>query len=315
MFTKFSREGAIGKISLVALDICVAILLSGICIWMGEDILGGIGIVANQLLLQKTIVSNLFFNYFNPAVVPAINTFTSLWMFLISMLVFLSVVVLLHVFFKKKNSKKFKDRQVKYQSFCASVVSYENDELITNYTGKDFNYKKLHLSKRDFTKSDNRSALLKEIKAMHEIIKGNEKNKLRELYFGLGFVDELESKFNHHSWYKRVEAIQEAKQFGVIQLYPNIFKLVSDSHELVRRNALLARIDLDEQPLSFLEEIDYSLSIWERHKILSSLTKLPTIKLPNFSKLYTKHPLHKDFLKELSDYFNQKEQATVLQLA
>jgi len=269
--------------------------------------------ISNSLVSSYLV--SLFETNFNPALIPHFKVFTSAWVLIIAALLLLSTSVLLHHYKKQFNSKKVQQRKTKYQNFFANVVADESDSISAKYISKDHKVLKQHLSKQDFMNEDNRQALLTELKAMYNIISGNEKSKLRELYFGLGFVDELNNKFEHKNWHVRVDAIHETKQFGVTKLYPNIFRLVNDPNEMVRRNALIARVDLDDEPLSFLSDIDYVLSNWERHKILSSLAKLPSHKLPTFSKLYYTYPLHKEFLKELSDYFDQSGFAKVLQMA
>lgn len=252
---------------------------------------------------------------FNSTIVPHFSMFTTTWIVLIALLVILICVVLIHNFRKHLISKKLKQRQTKYQNFFANVVEDTSQNISKQYTTHEDQSLKQHLSKDDFVKDDNRNALLTELKAMYNIISGDEKGNLRELYFALGFVDDLKNKFEHKSWHKRVEAIHEARQFGVSQLYPKIISLVTDPNEMVRRNALLARVDLDEQPLSFLSDIDYELCNWERHKILTSLAKLPSHKLPRFSDLFTTYPLNRQFLKELSDHFDQSNHASIIQMA
>ncbi len=270
---------------------------------------------SNSAFTIGAYLTSLFEASFNSSIVPDFKIFTSVWMLIIGVLIMLTASVLIHSFVRNNTASKIKERQTKYQDFFADVVADESTEISTAYFSQNQPELKQHLSKEDFTDPANRKALLKELKATYDLISGSEKSKLRELYFGLGYVDELKTKFEHKKWNVRVEAIQEAKQFGVKQMYPRIFKLVDDSDDLVRRNALIARVDLDDEPMSFLGDIDYILCKWERHKILSTLVKLPSHKLPNFSSLYHIYPLHKDFLEELGNYFDQSGYAKVLQMA
>ena len=122
----------------------------------------------------------------------------------------------------------------------------------------------------------------------------------------MGFVPELEARLASKSWLTRVEAIQEIRQFQVTTYYPQVFEMINDVHETVRRNAILSRIVLDPDPINILHDINTPLNTWERHNILSALEKLPSHKVPLFCTLYLEAPMHVEFLKELCLHFHQK---------
>jgi len=213
---------------------------------------------------------------------------------------------ILHTHFYKKINKEDDERQQKYQKYFAGTVAQNSNPLKLNQSKNSIaNKNREHLSIEDLTNIDNRILLLKELKAMHSLINGEEKLRLKELYYGLGFIDDLPTKFLSSDWVRRVEAILEVKQFEVSKYYPTIFKLINDSHSTVRRNSIIARIDLEENPLKILEDLNSKLSIWEKHSITLALDKLPHHLIPNFQDLMRTYPIHHEFLSEMKTHFNQ----------
>lgn len=172
------------------IGLCFAIMLlylTGIVsdVPLIEDMLSGI----SQFSFTDFISSG-----FNSKYVPQLETFKSIWVILLVVLVFLISAILSHNYYKQKSEKKNNKRKSKYQNFFANVVADQDQQISRRYSLDNKKQLKQHLSKEDFTKGENRQALLKELKAMHNIISGAEKSKLRELYFGLGLL--MSSKKN-----------------------------------------------------------------------------------------------------------------------
>lgn len=236
----------------------------------------------------------------------------------VSILIALAVLILLiysfsHLSFTKKMGKINNDKRQQYQNYFASSIAEDENKSAFEKKNKLTQQNKEHLSIEDLTNTNNRQLLLNELKGMYSFMSGSEKIRLKELYYALGFIDGLPDKFKSPDWVQRVEAIQEVKQFEVAKYYPTIFKLINDPNETVRRNSLIARIDLTENPLDILKDIHTKLSIWEKHNIALALEKLPKHRLPNFQDLIKKHFIHHEFLHEMKVHFNQETPLVNLQ--
>lgn len=221
-------------------------------------------------------------------------------------LVVITTYSLLHNKISNKLSGEDFSNSQRYQNYFAGALAERSNPLKLNRdNGKLIEKQKEHLSVEDLTNTNNRVLLLKELKGMHGLISGEEKQRLKELYYALGFIDDLPNKFKSKDWVQRVEAIHEVKQFEVAKYYPTIFKLINDSNSTVKRNSLLARIDLEGNPLDILDDINSKLSIWEKHNITLALDKLPSHHIPNFQDLMKSYPLHHEFLSEMNLHFHQ----------
>ena len=215
------------------------------------------------------------------------------------------IASVIHTHLSDNKEKDVKSHKEKYQDYFNDVIS-PKDLQVDQYFNKTKSSSKSHLELTDIVDPKNRTILLSELKGMHSIITGQEKDRLRELYFGMGFVPEIKSRLESSSWLTRVEAIQEVRQFQIRSYYPKVFDMINDAHETVRRNAILSRIVLDPDPINILHDINTPLNSWERHNILSALEKLPSHKVPLFCTLYLEAPMHVEFLKELCLHFHQK---------
>ena len=143
---------------------------------------------------------------------------------------------------------------------------------------------------------------------MHAMLSGDEKNSLREIYYALGFIDELRPKFLSFDWVKKVEAISEVKQFEVTEYYDTIRNLALDANKQVKQSAILALLQTEKSPLDILNHIDQPLSRWEKHHILRAMEQLPSSEIPVFGQLKSRWPRHTDFLNELGEHFLQESE-------
>ena len=232
---------------------------------------------------------------------------------LISIIGFLSFVVSIialytisHVYVTKNLTKKSLTQSERYQEYFGTVASDSINKTSTNNFNRKQSQAKPYLSINDLNDVNNRKILLKELTSIHAMLTGDEKNSLREIYFALGFIDELEAKFLSFDWVKKVEAISEVKQFRVEDYYPTVRNLVLDSNKQVKQTAILALLETEKSPLDILDHIDKSLSRWEKHHILRAMEKLGTSDLPIFEDLHTRWPRHKSFLTELGNHFMQE---------
>ncbi len=237
---------------------------------------------------------------------------------IIVILSFLGLIVSLGSFLYMQRSLQniAKDRMIekqeKYQQYFAGVVSaIHNDNIqFEKYVNADSG-----LEKEDLVEPENREILLKELKSVHSIIKSSEKARLKELYLGFGFIEDLKSKLQSPYWVKRVEAINEIKQFDLSDFYSSVNDSIRDSNINVQKSALALCLDINENPIEVLLNIRSPIGKWETHLFVKALEKRPKQSIPIFSDYIDEYPEHIEFLDNMSRYYKQwyrKEPTTAL---
>ncbi len=225
----------------------------------------------------------------------------------------LSIIVLVtifsfslaHNFIIKKGSEQRKKVANKYQDYLSHIISESNNNFQNYKSGS--RSEKVSLTKDDIYNVNNRAVLLSELKGMHSLIAGNDKTRLSDIYFSLGFVEELSEKFKSTEWTLRAEAITETLQFKVQQYYNLVNKLVNDHNLTVSQNALVASVSINKEPLAAFRKINRKLSQWDQHCIIDELKKLPRHKLPRFDKIVLDNTINQEFINELQQYFHNSE--------
>lgn len=225
------------------------------------------------------------------------STFLQLGLFLVLALGILAFYALIHLRLSSSEKIKTKLKTSEFQQYFTSIITGDNKS--DNYLNEPSSQSRVHLSKIDIYNVNNRAILLKELRSMHSLVGDTGKSRLEDQYFALGFVDELEDKFQSPDWVERAQAINEATQFKVASHYSFINKLLLDKNETVRQNAVIAKMKLDDQPLEILKSINRPLSIWEKHQMFLAIKAVPYHKLPAFNELLLNHTIHKSFIKDL----------------
>ena len=226
--------------------------------------------------------------------------------FFTCLLIVLKIFGFLTISSKNNLGRKEIRKQLKYQDYLIDLISsHEVDEIFAKK-------RVMHnfLTKDDFYDKHNRRLLLNEIKAMHKVLAGKKKDKLRKLYLSLGYIEDVKDKLLSINWDSRVEAILEIKQFDLELYYHLIDKFLADKNENVRKNALDVSIQINDQPLSLMEKIPYPLTRWEKHLFLKTLSTLPISQIPDLSVYYSNHQDHNEFIDEMRSHFNQIEVAS-----
>ncbi len=196
-----------------------------------------------------------------------------------------TVIILLTTLYlrRRKNQSQNKTLQLnnKYHQYLSELASgdYENKALELMASSKEST---LSLAKQDFTQSFHRSTLLKELMSLHRELAGQAAHRLRETYLTLGYKEDSLKKLKNSSWTIRVEGIQELNQMDIKDGYVPLFKLVNDNNKVVRLEAILARMKMDIEPLSFFKELRKELTDWEHLRIHFLLQKLPLEEVPSF---------------------------------
>lgn len=216
----------------------------------------------------------------------------AIWCLIFGFIIATIIILMQAVFSRKRknrNDQKTSELNKKFHDFLSELASGNYENKVLELMAADRNTT-LALSKEDISKPFNRTTLLKELLSLHQDIAGESAHKLRETYLTLGFKEESLSKLKKRSWVKRVEGIQELSKMDIKDGYHDLFKLVNDKHPLVRLEAILSRIKLDREPLSFLLELKKDLTDWEQLRIHGMFRKFHMEDVPSFIP-FIYHPL------------------------
>ena len=215
------------------------------------------------------------------------TTLLFIW-FLIIIFIIATIVILFRTIYirKRKNKSILITSQLneRYHQFLSELASgnYSDKALELMSASKETT---LALSKEDISDPFNRKTLLKGLLDLHVDLAGEAAHKLREVYLTLGYKEESLKKLKSFDWMTRVEGITELKQMDIKDGYSPLFKLVKDRNQLVRLEAILARMKMDPNPFSLFMELEHELNEWEQLRIHNLLHKLPIEEVPSFLPL------------------------------
>jgi len=299
--TRQLKRSAIAKHSSdLVLSSVVALLL---CVLFSEFV--GIDNLTKSLRHKSaanllSVLSDTNFSSINLRFREIDSTLLQLGGFLLSALGILIAYALIHLRLTRSEEKRNKAKTSEFQQYFTSIITAES--TTNKFIGTQ--HPRTYLTKSDIYDVNNRSILLQELRSMHSLVGGRDQRRLEDQYYALGFVDELEEKFQSPEWLERAQAINEVIQFKVTSYYPHINKLLIDKNETVRQNAVVAKIKLDDQPLEILKTIDRPLSVWEKHQMFLAVKALPAHKLPSFKELLIDKSIHYGFIKDLEMQLN-----------
>lgn len=107
---------------------------------------------------------------------------------------------------------------------------------------------------------------------LHANFHGETAEKLRNLYFNLELHKDSLSKIKNRNWHIKGKGFRELAQMDVKEATPLIQKFINVKNPILRIDAQVAMVKLSGQnPLDFLEKINYELSYWEQINIYNTL--------------------------------------------
>jgi len=213
------------------------------------------------------------------------------------------------IYFHKKHEKQTSAKKEKFQEYLSFVVT-------THVQGNfmhDYNeYDPIYLDKTDLQDDKLRKLFLAELRSIHAMLEGKEKETLRDLYLGFGFAAEVQEKIFSRKWEQRIEAINEISDFNLNQFYPILVSCLNDKNKFVRKAAFLKYASLKTNPIDALNYVEGKLNGWEKQVILENLKKRTNDMVPLFQSFKEKYHTHADFLDELTELFNQQPKKLVV---
>lgn len=128
----------------------------------------------------------------------------------------------------------------------------------------------------------NRNILLGEILGLHANISGESAEKLRDLYFNLGFHRDSLKKAYSRKWYVKVRGFRELAQMDFKEANEEIYRHITSKNQILRIESQIALVKLSEDnPLFFLDNMRDELSQWEQINILETIN-YHKIDIPTF---------------------------------
>jgi len=106
----------------------------------------------------------------------------------------------------------------------------------------------------------------------HSNLHGETADKLRNLYFNLELHKDSIDKIKNSNWHIKAKGFREVAQLDVKEAAPLLRKFINAKNPILRIDAQVAMVKLsDDNPLGFLNNIDYELSYWEQINIYDTL--------------------------------------------
>lgn len=115
---------------------------------------------------------------------------------------------------------------------------------------------------------------------------GSSAEALEATYRALMLYNESIAKLKSLRWQRKVQGIREVAEMNCQRAVPLVEKLLYSKHQIVREEALIALVRLEEKPLAFLHHFKGYLSPWMRINITRHLERLDPRCLPVFSDFF-----------------------------
>lgn len=109
------------------------------------------------------------------------------------------------------------------------------------------------------------------------------KLKISKIYFYLGLNKDTLSKVDSYKWHKKIQGFKELSALNIKQYNHKIEKCINSKNDVLRIESHIALVKLadDEEPFSFLGDLDYHFSLWEQIT-LHQLMVENEMNVPNF---------------------------------
>ncbi len=177
--------------------------------------------------------------------------------YLIFSLLSLFTIIVLNRSLKTRKRRHAKEMKHTYQEELTNFLFGEEDQPY-EFTGINF--------------SANREIFLNELLSLHNNLYGEAANRLRDLYFNLGLYKTSLAKVQARRWDHKAKGFRELSQMDVKDASQQISKYVNSKNKVLRMEAHVALVKISEDdPLFFLDDLNYELSEWEQVNILNTL--------------------------------------------
>lgn len=206
--------------------------------------------------------------------------FWLIFTFLIFASAFLMVAILSRLA-KISDAKKKKKLRNIFEIIIIQMLDNPGSALVQANILREFEQKFL---KNRFQKQ----ILVDELLKAHKGLEGELATKIQDLFKSLGLDHFCFQKLNSASWDVKAAGINELREMQITEAIPSISKMVADKEFIVRGNAQLALLELQDkrESISFLANLTYELSEWEQLRLYESLKSRGNHKHDSFKSLF-----------------------------
>jgi HEAT repeats len=153
-----------------------------------------------------------------------------------------------------------------------------------------------------------RQALIDQMIDVSVNLKGDAEEKLCGLYLYLGLDRDSINRANDYRWHKKIKGFRELAFMNIKDANNSIYKALNSKNDILRMEAQIALVRLsDEDPLSFLFQLNRPFSLWEQIT-LHELIIQHDLPVPEFKKfLKASNPTVVMFALRMIREFKQKD--------
>lgn len=178
--------------------------------------------------------------------------------YLLLSIIVLFIAILINRQIKSRQRKQIRELKNEYQEQLASFL-FDDDIERVEFRGID--------------RKRNRQMLIDEIMDLHNNLHGEAADKLKELYFNMELHKDSLKKVYSRKWSLKSKGFGELAQMDVKDANDKIREYINSKNQILRMEAQVAMVKLSEDdPLGFLDELEYELSYWEQVNIYDTLT-------------------------------------------
>lgn len=214
-------------------------------------------IIAESTVVNADInIWERFLNYYRNSGL-AVHVLVIILCVLVFSLFSLFFIIMINRILKTTKRGEVEKRKLLYQE---QLATYLFDEEIEQVEFKDLQDP---FSRQIFTDV---------LRDLHSNLHGETADRLKNLYFNLDLHKDSINKINNSSWHIKAKGFREVAQMDVKEAEPLLRKYVNAKKPILRIDAQVALVKLSENnPLGFLDNIDYELSYWEQINIYDTL--------------------------------------------
>jgi len=175
--------------------------------------------------------------------------------------------VLVHITFRrtKKIITEYLDKKIR-ESYQEKIIELTYSETYDNeLPAKEQEYflrvKRLFFTRKIFTD---------ELLRMHEMVYGKLHERIHSFFDLLLLPEDARNYLHNRLWYYKIKGLRIYSQLSDKSEIPYIQKLIASNNNVLRSEAQLAmaRLTEDENPLSYLKDLQKRLTIWEQLNLM-----------------------------------------------
>lgn len=210
---------------------------------------------------------------------------------ILGLFLFTFLAMLFFIFIVRSKNRKRKAIIKEYKAICQAPLSellFEN--TYEEISSMEYETLKSRFSNEHFEKELFINTLIKEIININKNLKGDFKDKLKEIYVILRLDDLSIAKLESKKWEVQSSGIVELYEMNIDYAIGKIQNLISSKNFIVRTNAVRALLHLSKQKdLSFLANQEYPLSRWQQMAFYRVLKNESNNQSMNITSLLESH--------------------------